>query len=91
MIILGAGTAAANLLKNLGRSREWHFIGLLDDDPTKQRREIQGVRVLGTLADLPKIAAREGVEIAVIAMPDQSHRVRRRARRALPAAPGSRR
>ena len=42
VIILGAGTAAANLLKNLGRSREWHFIGLLDDDPTKQRREIQG-------------------------------------------------
>ena len=79
VIVLGAGTAAANLLKNLGRSPEWHFIGLLDDDPTKQRREIQGVRVLGTLADLPEIAAREGVEIAVIAMPDQSHRVRRRA------------
>src|SRR5262245_28456795 len=79
VIVLGAGTAAANLLKSLGRSPEWHFIGLLDDDPTKQRREIQGVRVLGTFAQLPEIAAREGAEIAVIAMPDQSHRVRRRA------------
>ena len=50
VIVLGAGSAAANLLKNLGRSPEWHFIGLLDDDPSKQKREIQGVRVLGTLA-----------------------------------------
>ncbi len=79
VVVLGAGTAAANLLKSLGRSPEWHFIGLLDDDPAKQRREIQGVRVLGPLAALPEIAAREGVEIAVIAMPDESHRVRRRA------------
>ena len=79
VIVLGAGSAAANLLKNLGRSPEWHFIGLLDDDPSKQKREIQGVKVLGTLAELPEIAAREGAEVAVIAMPDESHRVRRRA------------
>jgi FlaA1/EpsC-like NDP-sugar epimerase len=79
VIVLGAGGAAANLLKNLGRSPEWHFIGLLDDDPGKQKREIQGVKVLGTLAELPEIAAREGAEVAVIAMPDESHRVRRRA------------
>jgi len=79
VIVLGAGNAAANLLKNLGRSPEWQFIGLLDDDPAKQRREIQGVKVLGALAELPEIAAQEGIELAVIAMPDQSHRVRRRA------------
>ena len=79
VIVLGAGSAAANLLKNLGRSPEWYFIGLLDDDLAKQKREIQGVKVLGTLADLPQLAAREGAEVAVIAMPDESHRVRRRA------------
>jgi len=79
VIILGAGTAAANLLNNLGRSREWNFVGLLDDDPAKRSREIQGVKVLGTLAQLPEIAAREHAELAVIAMPDESHGVRRRA------------
>jgi FlaA1/EpsC-like NDP-sugar epimerase len=79
VIVLGAGTAAANLLKSLGRSPDWYFIGLLDDDPTKLRSEIQGVRVIGTLSDLPEIASREGAEIAVIAMPDQTHRARRRA------------
>src|SRR5215468_5075576 len=79
VIILGAGTAAANLLKNLGRSPEWNFVGLLGDNPAKQSREIQGVKVLGTLAQLPEIAERVNVELAVIAMPDESHGVRRRA------------
>jgi FlaA1/EpsC-like NDP-sugar epimerase len=79
VLILGAGNAAANLLKNLGRSPEWNFIGLLDDDPKKRGREIQGVKVLGPLAELPEIAEREHVELAVIAMPDEKHFVRRRA------------
>jgi FlaA1/EpsC-like NDP-sugar epimerase len=79
VILLGAGAAAANLLKNLGRSEEWNFVGLLDDDITKRNREIQGVKVLGALADLPTIAAENAVELAVIAMPRASHAVRRRA------------
>jgi FlaA1/EpsC-like NDP-sugar epimerase len=79
VIILGADAAAANLLKSLGRSPEWHFVGLLDDDPRTRGREIQGVKVLGTLAQLPGIAQREQVELAVIAMPDRAHAERRRA------------
>jgi FlaA1/EpsC-like NDP-sugar epimerase len=79
VVVLGAGSAAASLLKNVGRSSEFHFIGLLDDDPAKQRREIQGVRVLGRLDDLPAIAADQGIELAVIAMPGESHSARRRA------------
>jgi FlaA1/EpsC-like NDP-sugar epimerase len=79
VVVLGAGAAAANLLKNLGRSKEWDFVGLLDDDPAKRNREIQGVKVRGTLSDLPAVAADNAVEIAVIAMPRASHAARRRA------------
>jgi FlaA1/EpsC-like NDP-sugar epimerase len=79
VVVLGAGAAAANLLGNLGRNAEWNFVGLLDDDPTKLRREIHGVPVLGSLTDLPAIAAARGVELAIIAMPKASHTVRRRA------------
>ena len=79
VVVLGAGSAAANLLGNLGRNAEWRFVGLLDDDPTKLRREIHGVPVLGSLTDLPAIAAAREVELAIIAMPKASHRVRRRA------------
>ena len=69
VIILGAGSAAANLLHNIGRSAEWRFVGLLDDDPVKLNREIHGFRVLGTLGELPTIAAEHEIELAVIAMP----------------------
>ncbi|MCC6786036.1 MAG: polysaccharide biosynthesis protein [Planctomycetes bacterium] len=79
VIVIGAGAAAANLLKNLGRSPEWNFVGLLDDAPAKRGREIQGVKVVGRLDDLPRIADDKDVQLAVIAMPGASHAARRRA------------
>jgi FlaA1/EpsC-like NDP-sugar epimerase len=79
VIVIGAGNAAANLLKSLGRSPEWNFVGLLDDAPAKRGREIQGVKVIGTLADLPAITADKAIELAVVAMPGASHAARRRA------------
>jgi len=79
VVILGAGSAAADLLKGLGRNPDWQFVGLLDDDPTMLRREIHGMRVLGPLDVLPAIATERDVELAVIAMPRATHRARRRA------------
>jgi FlaA1/EpsC-like NDP-sugar epimerase len=79
VIVLGAGTAGANLLKSLGRSPEWTFIGLLDDDLARQGRDIDGVKVLGPLEILPEVAARLGIEQAIIAMPGATHSARRRA------------
>jgi len=79
VIVLGAGTAGANLLKSLGRSPEWTFVGLLDDDPARQGRDIDGVKVLGALETLSEVAARLEVEQAIIAMPGATHSARRRA------------
>ncbi len=79
VIVLGAGTAGANLLKSLGRSAEWTFVGLLDDNPDRQGREIDGVKVLGPLSALPEIARRDDVDQAIIAMPGAMHSARKRA------------
>lgn len=79
VLVLGAGDAAVNLIHELGRSREWRVVGLLDDDPTKQKREIHGVRVLGPLDALEQIAAGTGAEHAIVALPSATHEVRRRA------------
>src|SRR2546427_2439488 len=79
VIVLGAGVAGANLLKSLGRSPEWTFIGLLDDDPARQGRDIDGVKGLGPLETLSEVAPRFGVEQAIIAMPGATHSARRRA------------
>ena len=79
VVILGAGDAAADLLKNLARAGDWRVLGLFDDNPAKRGRQIQGVNVLGALEDLVDVAARLGVERAIIAMPSASHQSRRHA------------
>ncbi len=79
LIILGAGTAAASLVRELAHSNDWRVVGLLDDKHTKQGRDVYGVAVLGKLDALPQFAARLGVKHAVIAMPSASHHTRRHA------------
>jgi FlaA1/EpsC-like NDP-sugar epimerase len=78
VVIVGAGDAAVSLLKALARSSEWCVIGLLDDDPTKWGRQILGATVLGATETFPGVAARYGIEHAIIAMPSMSHQVRKR-------------
>ena len=78
VVVVGAGDAAVGLLKDLSRATEWRVVGLLDDDVQKHGRLLQGVRVVGSLDDLPRVAARLKVRHAIIAMPSVSYRVRRR-------------
>lgn len=78
VIVLGAGDAAAGLVAELGRSKEWRVVGLLDDDPAKQGRLVHGVKVLGGLGDLARFAQQFSLKHAIIAMPSVSHEVRRK-------------
>ncbi len=79
VLVLGAGDAAVSLSKELARSHDWRLAGFLDDDPEKRGRVLNGIKVLGTLDELPQWAERLNVAQAIIAMPSGSHRVRRRA------------
>lgn len=78
-LVLGAGTAAVTLLKELAQSSEWQVVGLLDDNVSKHGRYLHGTKVLGTLAELPAIAEQKDVRRAIIAMPSADHVHRRRA------------
>ncbi|SDQ32949.1 NDP-sugar epimerase, includes UDP-GlcNAc-inverting 4,6-dehydratase FlaA1 and capsular polysaccharide biosynthesis protein EpsC [Paraburkholderia fungorum] len=78
VLVLGAGNAGANLVRELKRSGEWRLAGLLDDDPVKQGREIYGYRVLGAINDLQKITAELKVEHVIIAVPSASVETHRR-------------
>ena len=79
VLVLGAGAAAAALLKDLAARRDLRVLGLLDDAPDKQGGEILGVKILGTLDEVAAFAARLGVAQAIIAMPGAPHRARLRA------------
>ncbi len=79
VLILGAGAAAMSLVKDLSQSHEWRVVGLLDDDATMHGREIQGVKVHGDVASLPKVVSRFGVRHVIVAMPSANHKERRKA------------
>jgi FlaA1/EpsC-like NDP-sugar epimerase len=79
VLVLGAGDAAASLLRELAPSREWRVVGLLDDSPRRAGREMSGVPILGPLDSLAEHAARLGVRHAIVVMPNATHQARRRA------------
>jgi FlaA1/EpsC-like NDP-sugar epimerase len=79
VFVLGAGDAAASLLKEFERSREWRVAGLFDDNAGKHGRSIHGVKVLGALDQLAAARAMTPVKHVIIAMPSADHRERRRA------------
>ena len=79
VLVLGAGDAAMALLRELARSTQWHVVGLLDDDPQRQGRLLNGVPVLGPLASVAAQAQRHGITQVIMAMPSAAHAVRRQA------------
>jgi FlaA1/EpsC-like NDP-sugar epimerase len=79
VIVVGAGGAGASLARELSRSAEWRLVGLLDDDPAKQGREIYGYKVLGPIGDVARWAETLRCEFAIIAIPSASAEVQRRA------------
>jgi FlaA1/EpsC-like NDP-sugar epimerase len=79
VLVLGAGAAAASLLRDLANSDQWRAVGLLDDDAGKHGSAIQGVKILGALPQVGAIATRYGVTQAIIAMPGATHNQRKRA------------
>lgn len=79
VVVLGAGRAAATLLKELAASRQWRVVALLDDDSSKRGGEIIGVKVHGPVSAIAEVAERFGARQVIIAMPGESHAARKRA------------
>ena len=77
--VLGAGDAAAGLIKELARSGEWRVTALFDDDTNRRGRSIHGIRVLGPLDLLVDTLPLVPATHAIIAMPSASHQDRKRA------------
>ncbi len=70
-LIVGAGEAGSRIVNQLQRNShlDMNPIGYVDDDPSKQRVRIQGIRVLGKIADMRGIVDRYKVSCVLIAMP----------------------
>ena len=71
LLIIGAGHTGQLLARELQNTPNLNYqpIGFVDDDPRKLRSRIHGLRVLGTIDDLPDVLRSHDVEIATIAIP----------------------
>ncbi len=70
-LIVGAGEAGSKIVRELrGNSQlDLNPIGYVDDDATKKGIRIQGVRVLGKIADAPALVEKHKVASVLVAMP----------------------
>jgi len=79
VLVIGAGDVTVTLLRELGRSRQWRAVGILDDDPAWHGQVLLGVRVLGELAEIGRWARQLESKHAIVSLPASSAGVRRRA------------
>jgi FlaA1/EpsC-like NDP-sugar epimerase len=77
VFIIGAGTTAISLIRDLSQSSEWQVIGMLDNDKSMHGREILGLKVFGPIELLSKMQEQFKFHHAIIALPEASHEEKR--------------
>ena len=78
VLILGAGQSGEALVRDLRRTGRYDPIGFLDDAATLRGARMQGLPVLGKIADVARIGRETGAQLLVIAMPSIDASDRRR-------------
>jgi FlaA1/EpsC-like NDP-sugar epimerase len=79
-LLIGAGCAGAEAVLQIAADPKLDLIpvGFLDDDPRKRGLVIHGIRVLGTVAEVDKVALATGAQQALITIGNPSPEVVRR-------------
>lgn len=71
VLIVGAGNAGENLVRDMLRSGRQYFqpIAFVDDNSNKHGQEIHGIRIIGKTKDIPKICQQRNINQIVLAIP----------------------
>jgi FlaA1/EpsC-like NDP-sugar epimerase len=79
-LVVGAGDAAQLVIKEMLRSPGLGYtpIAIVDDDPRKRNLRLHGIRVLGTVDDLPRLIRDRRPDEVLIAIPSASGELRGR-------------
>ncbi|MHC6180709.1 polysaccharide biosynthesis protein [Clostridium sp. JNZ X4-2] len=80
LLIVGAGDASAMLIKEIKKHKNlnYNIIGLIDDDKSKKRKMINGIKVLGGRDQIQKICMEANIEEIIIAMPSADIKTKRK-------------
>ena len=77
ILIVGAGFFGAHVKKQVELSEEsrYSYVAMFaDDDPTKANMRVSGVKVKGTIADVPELVEKYGIAEILIAIPSLNER-----------------
>ena len=79
-LLIGAGDAGNMVAKELSQRADLglEVAGFVDDDPKKFNSVIQGIKILGSTAQIPEIARRMKIDEAIITIANASSREIRR-------------
>jgi FlaA1/EpsC-like NDP-sugar epimerase len=75
VLIVGAGTAADGIIRDLLRDHQqegYKPTVLVDNDPARQGHELHGIRVQGFCKDIPRLVKRYQINFIIIAVPSAS-------------------
>lgn len=79
VVIVGAGTGGAMLVRELERSPDWRVVALVDDNPAKWGLELYGRPVAGSIDLLPQVLKDYKAQHVILAMPSAAVDVLKRA------------
>lgn len=69
VILVGAGTGGAMLVRELERSPDWRVVALVDDAPEKHGLDLFGHPIVGPVASLPQALRDFKAQHVILAMP----------------------
>lgn len=77
VLVAGAGDAGALVVRELQKNPQLNLtpVGFLDDNPTKQKQQIHGIPVVGTLNELAHVLDHQHVDEVIIAIPSAPGRI----------------
>ena len=79
VIVVGAGSGGAMLVRELERSPDWRVVALVDDDRSKWGLDLFGHPVEGGIDSLPELLRGHRSNHVILAMPSAAAETRRRA------------
>ncbi|MGL1834083.1 polysaccharide biosynthesis protein [Rhodocyclaceae bacterium SMB388] len=79
VVVVGAGTGGAMLIRELERSPDWRVVALVDDDPAKWGLELYNHPVAGAIDVLPQVLQDYKAAHVILAMPSAAGEVRKKA------------
>ncbi|HET9327241.1 MAG TPA: polysaccharide biosynthesis protein [Candidatus Eisenbacteria bacterium] len=78
-LVVGADTAAIHLIHEMRRrpagAEVLAPVGFIDDDPGLAGHQIEGVKVQGTIADLPRVIVEQRAELVIVSDPTMPAKV----------------